>query len=252
MFKHKGAPPSGAAMKAPLQRAWRRCAIAFHIVFFGGIGLIFAFLLAVDPYDTGRFPTPLPTGVVDNERRTATASRRRDPLFNAAIFGNSRTFMLDPAKLSEPAGLSFVSLRTPASGPREEMLMTRYFLRFHPGAEAIVFGVDERWCSHDPAMPLTMAFPFWLYRGNLEYLANLLSTRAFNAAQVRIKLAMGGLRRPIRAALPTMRSDMCGIFIPPPRPKPIQQLPRCLPTPIFPPWRRSTYCCLSCRHKPNS
>jgi len=193
MFKHKGAPPSAAAMKAPLERAWRRCAIAFLIVFFGGIGLIFAFLLVVDPYDTGRFPTPLPTGVVDVERRTATASRGRDPRFNAAIFGNSRTFMLDPAKLSEATGLSFVSLGTPASGPREEMLMTRYFLRFHPGAEAIVFGIDERWCSHDPAMPLTMAFPFWLYRGNLEYLANLLSTRAFNAAQVRIKLAMGRL-----------------------------------------------------------
>src|SRR5262249_31722970 len=66
------------------------------------IGLIFAFLLVVDPYDTGRFPTPLPTGVVDIERRTATVSRGRDPRFNAAIFGNSRTFML-PANNYFPA-----------------------------------------------------------------------------------------------------------------------------------------------------
>ncbi len=56
-----------------------------------------------------------------------------------------------------------------------------------------MFSIDERWCDHDPSMPLTMAFPFWLYRGNLEYLANLLSTRSFNAAQARIKLALGRL-----------------------------------------------------------
>jgi hypothetical protein len=191
-LKHEGAPPFAVAKAtAPPERAWRRCAIAFLAVVFGGIGSIYAFLLIVDPYDSGRFPTPLPTGIVDLERRTAAASRGRDPRFNAAIFGNSRSYMLDPARLSEATGLSFVSLATPAGGPKEEMLITRYFLRHHPGAEAMVFSIDERWCGHDPSMPLTMAFPFWLYRGNLEYLANLLSTRAFNAAQARIKLAMG-------------------------------------------------------------
>jgi hypothetical protein len=193
---HRGVrtkPPGNAAgtKLSSTERAYRRCAIAFLTVFFGGIGLIYAFLLVVDPWDTGRFPTPLPSGVVDIERRTATASRGRDPRFNAAIFGNSRTFTLDPERLSEATGLSFVSLGTPGSGPREEMLVTRYYLRFHPAPEAIVFSTDERWCSHDPSMPLTMAFPFWLYRDNLEYLANLLSTRAFNAAQTRIKLARG-------------------------------------------------------------
>jgi hypothetical protein len=187
----KGLP---AAVKlTPLERAYRRCAIAFLTVFFGGIGLIYTFLLVVDPWDTGRFPTPLPPGVHDIERRTATASRGRDPRFNAAIFGNSRTFSLDPEKLSKATGYSFVSLGTPGAGPQEEMQVTRYFLRFHPAAEAFVFSTDERWCSHDPSMPLTMTFPFWLYRGDLEYLGNVLSTRSFNEAQARIKLAMGRL-----------------------------------------------------------
>jgi hypothetical protein len=192
-YEEKGA--SAATKLSPIERAYRRCAIAFLTVFFGGIGLIYTFLLVVDPWDTGRFPTPLPTGVFDIERRTATASRGRDPRFNAAIFGNSRTFSLDPEKLSKATGYSFVSLGTPGAGPQEEMLVTRYFLRFHPSAEAFVFSIDERWCSHDPSMPLIMAFPFWLYRGDLEYLANLLSTRSFNAAQVRIKLALGRVTR---------------------------------------------------------
>jgi hypothetical protein len=185
----KGAP--AATKLSPIERAYRRCAIAFVTVFFGGTGLIYAFLLVVDPWDTGRFPTPMPPGVADIERRTATASRGRDPRFNAAIVGNSRTFSLDPEKLSKATGLSFVSLGTPGAGPQEEMEVTRYFLRFHPAAEAFVFSIDERWCSHDPSMPMTMAFPFWLYRGDVEYLANVLSTRSFNAAQARIRLALG-------------------------------------------------------------
>ena len=51
--------------------------------------------------------------------------------------------------------------------------------------------VDERWCGHDPPLPVTFPFPFWVYRGDLEYLAHLLSTRAFSTAQNRIKLALG-------------------------------------------------------------
>jgi hypothetical protein len=181
----------------PTEQAWRRCVIAFLTVFFGGLGSIYAFVLAVDPYDTGRFPTLLHSGVSAGQslfemgQRRGSASRGRDPRFNAALFGNSRTQLLDPAKLSEATGLSFVQLTTPGSGPSEQMTLMRYFLRHHPGAEAIVLGADERWCSHDPSLPVIFPFPFWLYRGDLEYLEHLLSTRAFTNAQTRIKLAMG-------------------------------------------------------------
>ena len=180
---------------SPVERAYRRCAIAFLTVFFGGIGLIYSFLLVVDPWDTGRFPTPLPVGVADIERRTATASRGRDLRFDAAIFGNSRTYSLDPVKLSKATGYSFVSLGTPDAGPREEIQVARYFLQYHPHAKALMFSTDERWCSHDPSIPMLNYFPFWLYRGDLEYLANLLSTRSLRAARARIELAMGRLTR---------------------------------------------------------
>jgi hypothetical protein len=182
---------TGQTELSPTEQAYRRCAIAFLAVFFGGIGLIYTFLLAVDPWDTGRFPTPMPGGVSDIERRTATASRGRDLRFDSAIFGNSRTYSLDPVRLSQATGYSFVSLGTPDAGPREEIQVARYFLQYHPGARAIVFATDERWCSHDPSVPMLNVFPFWLYRGNLEYLAHLLSTRTVRAAQFRIKLAMG-------------------------------------------------------------
>jgi hypothetical protein len=196
-FKHSGAPWFAAATIKPLEHAWRRCAIAFLAMFFGGLGSIYAFVLLVDPYDTGRFPTLLRPGVFagkglfETGQRTGNASRGREPRFNAAIFGNSRAQLLDPAKLSEATGLSFVQLTTPGSGPKEQMTIMRYFLRHHSGAEAMVLGVDDRWCDHDPSVPVNFPFPFWLYRGDPEYFAHLLNTRAFNDAQTRIKLAMG-------------------------------------------------------------
>jgi hypothetical protein len=175
----------------PWAQAWRRFAFLFLAVFGGGIGLIYAALLVIDPYDTGRFPTFMKPGVIDSGQRTSNASHGRDPRFDAAVIGNSRAQMLDPAKLSELTGLSFVQLTTPAAGPREQMTMLRYFMAHHRRIDALVLNVDERWCGHDTALPIILPFPFWLYRGNPEYLAHLLSTRALTFAARRIKMELG-------------------------------------------------------------
>ncbi len=173
------------------ERAWRRFALTFIIAVFGGLGIIYVALVAIDPYDTGRFPTFMGTGVSDHEMRTAVASRGRDPQFDAAIFGNMRSEQLDPLRISAATGLSFVSLMTPGAGAREQMTVMRYFMRHHHRIAAMVLNVDERWCAHDPAMPVRYAFPFWLYRGDLEYLANILQTRAIMHARFRIMMALG-------------------------------------------------------------
>ncbi len=189
--RRHGEPAADGKKAAPRNEVWRRFAVTFFSILFGGVATIFAFLLLIDPYDTGRYPALLKPGIVDTDQRTASASRGRDPQFDAAIFGNSRAQLLDPEHLSEIAGLSFVQLTTPGSGPREHLTLLRYFLRHHPHPEAMVLGVDERWCGHDPSLPIIFPFPFWLYRGNFEYLAHLLSTRAVVMAQKRIQLAAG-------------------------------------------------------------
>jgi hypothetical protein len=172
-------------------RVWRRFALLFLGLFGGGIALVYVALLVIDPYDTGRFPTFMKPGVVDSGQRTSNASHGRDPRFDAAVIGNSRGQMLDPAKLSELTGLSFVQLTTPASGPREQMTMLRFFMEHHRKVDAVVFSVDERWCRHDPTLPIILPFPFWLYRGDFEYFSNLLSTRALTFAARRIKMELG-------------------------------------------------------------
>jgi hypothetical protein len=190
-FKDAGTPIVAHGPASPPRQLWRRFAALFLGAFFGGLGSIYAALLLIDPYDTGRFPTMMKPGVFDGGQRTANASRGRDPQFNAAVFGNSRGQLLDPWRMSEASGLSYVQLTTPGSGPKEHLTMMRYFMRHHPHVEAIVLSVDERWCGQDPSLPVIFPFPFWLYRGDLEYLAHLLSTRAIASARNRIKLALG-------------------------------------------------------------
>jgi len=175
----------------PAPQAWRRFAIVFLGVFFGGLGSIHVALVAIDPYDTGRFPTFLKPGISHDSKRMGNASRGRDPQFDVPILGNLRNEQLDPERLSVATGMSFVQLTTPGSGPREHMTTMRYFMRHHPQLAAIVLNVDERWCVHDPRLPEGYPFPFWLYRGDIEYLGNLLRTRAIMYAHKRIELAFG-------------------------------------------------------------
>ena len=57
--------------------AWRRWLIVFCGVYFGAGALLFALLLLIDPYDTGRFPSFGIVGIDDRSMRTADASRAR-------------------------------------------------------------------------------------------------------------------------------------------------------------------------------
>lgn len=134
-----------------------------------------AFLL--DPYDSGRSPLQIKDGVRPQGPRTALASRGRDPQFTGAIFGNSHIQLISPEELRAKTGIPFVSLIAPATRPKETLLTIDWFLRHHqsPPAQAIVVGVDDFWCTPDPAMPNDKPFPFWLLSRSLpEYLSKLM------------------------------------------------------------------------------
>src|SRR5215475_7265546 len=68
-------PPARAEETA---RPWRRWLAVFGGVYFGLGAVLFALLLLIDPYDTGRFPSFGFVGVADRSIRTADASRARD------------------------------------------------------------------------------------------------------------------------------------------------------------------------------
>ena len=175
--------------------AWRRFVMTFVLVFGGGLTLLCILIIAIDPYDSGRFPTFMPAGVSDENQQTANASDGRNPRFNAAVFGNSHGMLLSPARLTNLTGLPFVQMTSPGSGPREQMLLMHWFMRHHQRIGAFVLAADQTWCTHDPAIPMLYQFPPWLYGdSNLDYLAHLLNTRAVTTAYRRVLLALGFIK----------------------------------------------------------
>jgi hypothetical protein len=172
--------------------AWGRWLVYFLGTLALGCALVLAFVLVVDPYDSGRVGLLGIKGVRDESPRTATASRARDPAFDAAVIGNSTGQLLKPAELSQLTGARFVQLTIPGTGPREQLAVLRFFVRNHPRIGALVIVTNDTWCQRDPALPLTNPFPFWLYGDStLSYVGRLFSRRALDHSLRRVGLAAG-------------------------------------------------------------
>jgi hypothetical protein len=176
--------------------AWGRWLATFLAVAALGAGLVFALVILVDPYDSGRFGSIGIRGISDESPRTANASRGRDPQFNAAVIGNSTGQLLKPAELSQATGARFVQLTVPGTGPREQLALLHWFVRHHPRPDALVIVTDTAWCTDDSDLRVLNPFPFWLYSdSDLEYLGRLFSSRALDRTVRRVQLGLG-LRAP--------------------------------------------------------
>lgn len=162
---------------------------------FGGI--VAVLLLAIDPYDTGRFALFPSAGVPDFSQRLAAASLARRVEFDTAIIGNSTVQLLDPARLGKASGRRVVSLTMAGSGPLEQLAVARWFLRHHPSKSlrGLIFGIDRSWCQAAGHVTLAHPFPFWLYSDSaVEYAVHLIQYRTIDAAIRKLKLQLGRVR----------------------------------------------------------
>lgn len=176
-------------------RRWRRWVPTFLGTFFGGLALLYAALLLIDPYDSDRFVNLGLVGVSDRNLRTSHVSRGRDQQFDSAIYGSSTGQLLDPHRLSAATGLRFTQLTITQAGPPEVLALLGWFASRHQRIGAVVISADVEWCSDNPALNVRYPFPFWLYRGDAEYLANVLNWKTIDRAVWRVQLALGK-RRP--------------------------------------------------------
>ncbi|MEA2794535.1 MAG: hypothetical protein QOI87_1915 [Bradyrhizobium sp.] len=175
---------------------WARCLVAILGTLALGASLVFALMIAVDPYDSGRFGLFGIEGVDDRYPATANASRARDPQFDSAVIGNSTAQRLNPAELSQATGTHFVQLSAPGADPRGQLAILDFFIRHHQGIGALVIVIDPPWCTHELALLPRNVFPFWLYGAStLEYAGRLFSWRALDHAFQRIMIGLSLRKR---------------------------------------------------------
>jgi hypothetical protein len=176
---------------------WRRWLVAFLGVLVIGASLILGFLIAVDPYDTGKFGLLSIDGVNDQNTVTAIPSRARDLQFDSAVIGNSTVQRLNPAELSQATGLHFVQLYKIGGTPGEILTILDLFMRKHPHPRALIIGADPFWCWHEREEP-AQNLPYWLYdQSFLEYAVRLISWRSIEHAFQRISIGLGYHQRAI-------------------------------------------------------
>ena len=174
---------------------WRRAALACLVGFAGALALVLISVIVIDPYDSGRFPTFMPAGSMDQRQSTIAISRGRDPRFNAAILGSSRSVLVDPRRVSALTGFHFVNVAVEGATIREQMTILHWFTRNHSRVDAMVVATDEPWCSRDPALPGEPDFPYGLYSDSfVEYFKTTLSASTLIFDKERILYALG--RRP--------------------------------------------------------
>ena len=174
---------------------WSRCLRACLVTLAICASLLFAFVMAVDPYDSGKFGLFGINGVADRNTVTANASRARDAGFDSAIIGNSTALLINPTTLSQATGLHFVQLSVVGGSPREELTVLDFFLRQHAHVGAVVVGVDPSWCVHE-ATNKPRPFPYWLYgRSRLVYAGALFSGAAIEHAIQRVQIGLGKRQR---------------------------------------------------------
>jgi hypothetical protein len=175
---------------------WGRCLLVFLGVLGLGAALVLGVMIAVDPYDSGRFGLLGIEGVADSTEVTANASRARDPQFDSAVIGNSTGQRLNPAELSQATGLHFVQLTAPGADPRGQLAILDFFIRHHQRIGTVVVAAGANWCARDLALHLRNPFPFWLYgESTLVYAGRLFSWRAVNHAYQRIMIGRGRQKR---------------------------------------------------------
>jgi hypothetical protein len=159
------------------------------------LAIIFVPVILLDPYGTGRFTPIQRTDIATADNNYANPARIRDPRFNAAIIGNSRSMRLAPHRLNQQTELSFVTLAMPGLDPQTQITVADAFIRARRGEKlTLVWGLGDEWCrSHHDLIP----FPRWLYEpSQVLYLANLVNTAAIRTALRRARILLG-FRRPL-------------------------------------------------------
>ena len=157
---------------------WSSYLRTFIITALVSSGLVYSFIVLVDPYDNVPFSLPLEREPISTNQRFAYPSLARKPEFDSAIIGTSTARLLKPERLNKLTGDNWVNLAMNSATAYEQMEMLKLFLRHHPKAKNIVIGIDDAWCR--PGTELQKftfrPFPPWMYDENrwndLLYLFN--------------------------------------------------------------------------------
>ena len=156
---------SSTSSSDPWKRFFRAIAGTAAVV----AGIVYAFVVLVDPYDTLPLSPPADRPLVAGNQRFSYPSLARSNRFDSAIVGTSSSRLLRPEVLNPLFDTRFVNLAMNDATIYEQIQLFGVFSRTHPAPKVAMLGLDYRWCVTGPDYQrLTFrTFPAWMYRDNL-------------------------------------------------------------------------------------
>jgi hypothetical protein len=190
---------------------WHRFVAVFFSVLIGGAGLIYLFVLLVDPYYVVKFSLPLDRKIVSISQRFMIPQIVRSRRFDSLIVGTSTALLLDPELLDKEFGGRFANLAMDSARAWEQQTVLNYFMREAGPPKTVLIAIDSVWCDPDADRTRVTfrGFPEWLYDDNPwnDYLY-LFNTGAVEIAGRLLGYQFGAYRERVRF-------DGYHVFVPP-------------------------------------
>jgi hypothetical protein len=191
-----------AAAEDESRRQWRNWLCALLSLAAGCSVLLYAAVVLIDPFSTGRFSLTQRIDFTTSNSRLANAGLVRDLQFDGAILGDSTAFALDPVRIAGTSKWRIAQLAIPAATPANILTVARAFERHHGALSTLeVFILSMYWCSTTrPNKNAYGPFPDWLYESTDRiYLSRIFFDDAVKGATVRVGIWLGLANQAARA-----------------------------------------------------
>ncbi|MBY4639072.1 hypothetical protein K6L44_03445 [Gluconacetobacter entanii] len=159
-------------MTTPPRRAdaagtWRRFArvLLGTAVVVGGV--LYGFIVTVDPWDVLPFSPRLPRIPISTNTRYSMPALTRGAAFDSVMLGTSTSRLMQPAVLDRALDARFLQLGMNSASAWEQARLLLLFLRHHPAPRVVMIDIDAAWCRNRPGN-LTgpnRPWPEWMYDG---------------------------------------------------------------------------------------
>ncbi len=131
-------------------------------------GIVYAFVVLVDPFDTLPLSPPADRPPVASNQRFAYPSLARSQRFDSALFGTSSSRLIRPDVLNPLFDARFANLAMNDATVYEQFRLFQVFAKAHPTPKTAMLGLDYRWCATgaDYQRLTFRSFPAWMYLDN--------------------------------------------------------------------------------------
>ncbi len=131
-------------------------------------GVIYGWVVIVDPFDTLPVSPTLDRVPIATNARYSFPALARQSRFDSAIIGTSTSRLLRPERLNTLFGGSFANLAMNSATAYEQAQILGLFARSHESARAVLIGIDTVWCEtgEDFEQFTPRPFPAWMYDDN--------------------------------------------------------------------------------------